>query len=190
MTDELKSTIESAEIALERLDFTTAVALADKLVDAGGPWLIEGLSLRATANELWTAGPQDRLLAAAEDWRRIIALAPASVAYQRLARVLLKAKHYPAAFESLLEAGRRNPAPELYLGFAEYYRRKESPDLDAARSYYFRAAARGRTEGFRGYVEVSMESGRMFSAIFMVLAGLLATPLFALVLGERRHASF
>jgi tetratricopeptide (TPR) repeat protein len=190
MKSELSSTLESAERAVERGDFATAAALADDLVQAGDQWLIEGLSLRATANELWTEGPEDRLLIAEKDWRRIIDIAPASVAYQRLARVLLKGKSYAPAFECLMEASRRSPGPELNLGFAEYFRRKESPDLKVARSYYLRAAARGRTLGIRGYVEVSMETGKTFSAIFAVLLGLLATPFLALVLGERRHSGF
>lgn len=179
-----------AEEALERGEFKTAVTAASALVDAGEPWLLDGLVRRAMALENWADGPPDRLSKAANDWRKMVEIAPASISYRGLARVLLKLGDRDSAHINLLEAERRGATPEVFLGFAEYYRTASPPDLEQAKRYFLRAALRGRTQGMRGYVEVAYELDQPYSGAAMTLAGLVATPLLALVLGERRHAGF
>lgn len=190
MSSEPITILKSAESLLSRREFEAVIPLAEILIAAGEPWALGGLQLRATAFENWVAGPADRLVRASQDWRRVIDLAPASVAYQNLARVLIKNGDHQDAFEFLVKASSRHQTPELLLGFAEYYRRKSPPDPSTARSYFKRAALRGRAQGIRGYVEVSMEQGKPGSAMLMVLFGLVMLPVHAAVLRDRRHAEF
>lgn len=181
---------ELAEAALDRGDFEAAVAAASLLVEGGQPSLLDGLSLRAFALEHWTDGPPDRLIRAADDWRRFVEIAPAQVSYLGLARVLLRLGERDAGFENLLEAQRIKQTPEVLLGFAHYYRTASPPDIPKAKRYFLRAALRGRTQGMRGYAEVAYEQNHFFSCVAMILAATIATPLLALMLGERRHAGF
>ncbi|MEI2430691.1 hypothetical protein RDV84_15410 [Lysobacter yananisis] len=186
----IESTKDLAEEALARGEYETAVTAATALVEAGEPWLLDGLVRRAMALENWADGPPDRLVAAANDWQRMIEIAPAPVSYRGLARVLLKLGDRDFALVNLLEAERRGATPEVLLGFAEYYRTASPPDLGRAKAYFLRAALRGRTQGIRGYGEVAYELDQPFSGAAMALIGLVATPLLALILGERRHAGF
>lgn len=180
----------SAEEALARGEYEAAVNAASALVEAGEPWLLDGLVRRAMALENWTEGPPDRLVTAADDWQRMVEIAPAAVSYQGLARVLLKLGDRESAYNNLLEAESRGATPEVLLGFARYHRTSAPPDLETAKAYFLRAALRGRTQGMRGYVEVAYELDQPYSGAAMALIGLIATPLLALVLGERRHAGF
>ena len=188
--DDLQATHDRAEEALSRGQFEEAVAGATKLVEAGEPWLVDGLVRRALAFENWTGGPPDRLAKAAMDWRSLIEYAPAEVAYRGLARVLLKLDDRKGAIQNLLEAERKESTPEVLLGFAEYYRTASPPDLEMAKAYYLRAAKRGRTKGMLGYVEVAYELDQPLSAAAMVFMALVATPFLKLILGQRRHVRF
>jgi hypothetical protein len=167
----------SAEEALARGEYEAAVTAASTLIEAGEPWLLD-------------EGPPDRLVAAANDWQRMIEIAPAAVSYQGLARVLLKLGDRESAYNNLLEAESKGATPEVLLGFAQYHRTSLPPDLETAKAYFLRAALRGRTQGIRGYAEVAYELDQPYSGAAMALIGLVAAPLLALVLGERRHASF
>jgi hypothetical protein len=186
----IEAILSTAEEALERGEHEAAVTASDALVAAGEPWLIDGLYRRAMALERWAEGPPDRLVAAANDWRRMIEIAPAAIAYQAHARVLLKLGDRESALANLLEAERRGSSPEVLLGFAQFHRTASPPDLERAKAYFLRAALRCRTQGMRGYVEVAYELGQPYRAWAMVLIGLIATPFLALVLGARRHAGF
>ena len=188
------TTIESirdlAEEALDRGDYDVAVTAATALIEAGEPWLIDGLVRRAMALENWMGGPHNRLIAAANDWQRMIEIAPAAVSYRGLARVLLRLGDRESALANLLKAESVAATPEVLLGFAQFYRTASPPELERAKAYFLRAALRGRTQGIRGYVEVAYELDQPCSGAAMTLIGLIATPLLALVLGERRHAGF
>jgi tetratricopeptide (TPR) repeat protein len=181
---------DTAAEALERGEYEAAITAADALVAAGEPWVIDGLVRRAMALESWAEGPPGRLIAAANDWRRMIEIAPAAIAHQTLARILLKLGDREAAFANLLEAERRGPSPEVLLGFAQFHRTASPPDLERAKAYFRRAALRCRTQGMRGYVEIAYELGQPYRAWAMVSFGLIATPFLALVLGARRHSGF
>lgn len=181
---------DAAETALERREFEAAVAAASELIAAGEPWLIDGLVRRSLALENWEEGPTDRFLKAAQDWQKLIDIAPASIAYRGLARVLLKSGDRDSAHANLLHAERAEATPEVMLGLAHYYRTASPPDLQNAKAYYFRAALRGRTQGVRGFVEVAYELDQPYAAAAMTLVGLLATPMLALFLRDRRHAGF
>ena len=180
----------TAEEALAAGRFEESLCAANVLVDAGEPWLIDGLLRRALALENWKEGPSDRLVAAASDWRRLVEIAPASISFRGLARVLMKLGERDAAFVNLLEAEAKGLTPEVLLGFADFYRTASPPDLERAKLYFLRAALRGRTQGMRGYVEVAFALGQPFSAAAMTSIAVVATPLLALVLGKRRHAGF
>lgn len=188
--NDLEAVSNKAEEALDRGEYAAVVAAATTLIEAGEPWLLDGLVRRALALEHWTEGPPDRLLTAADDWRATIELAPAAVAYRGLARILLKLGDREAAYDNLLEAESRGVTPETLLGFAQYHRTSVPPDLETAKAYFLRAALRGRSCGIRGYVEVAFELDQPGAAVVMTLGGLVATPLLALVLGERRHDDF
>lgn len=180
----------TAQEALAAGRFEEALGAANVLVDAGEPWLIDGLLRRALALENWIGGPSDRLVAAASDWRRLVEIAPASISFRGLARVLLKLGERDAALVNLVEAEGRGLTPEVMLGFAEFHRTALPPDLEQAKMYFRRAALRGRTQGMRGYVEVAFVLDQPFSAAAMTFIAVVATPFLALVLGERRHAGF
>ncbi len=107
---------DTAEEALERGEFQAAVTAASALVEAGEPWLLDGLVRRAMALENWVEGPPDRLSMAANDWRKMVEIAPASISYCGLARVLLKLGDRDSAYINLLEAERRGVTPEVFLG--------------------------------------------------------------------------
>ncbi|MFY2763926.1 hypothetical protein [Arenimonas sp. MALMAid1274] len=179
--------IRAAEALLGNEEFEAVIPLADAIVAAGEPGLIDGLILRASAYEKWQSGPEERLSRALADWERLKELAPGPIVYRNLARLLLKLGRHQEAFDCLMKARTERSPPELLLGFARYYESKVPPDIDAARSYYFRAAMKGRSRGIRRYVELSMDNGKPFQAIAMLMAGLMATPVLALVLGQRRH---
>ena len=188
--NDIEAVKNSAEEALARGEYEAAVTAASVLIEAGEPWLLDGLVRRAMALENWTEGPPDRLIAAANDWRTMLEIAPAAVSHQALARVLLKLGDRNAAYSHLLEAESRGATPEILLGFAQYHRASVPPDLETAKAYFLRAALRGRIRGIRGYAEVAYELGQPYSGMAMGLIGLVATPLLALVLGDRRHADF
>lgn len=185
-----ESTIDSIDEALESGDFESAVIEATALVRAGEPWLFDGLVRRALALEGWEHGPEDRLHRAADDWRAMIEVAPASLAYRSLARVLLKTGDRQSAFKNLSLAEGLEITPEVLLGYAQYFRTGSPPDLVQAKEFYLRAALRGRTQGIRGYAEMAYELNQPIAAASMAVLGLLATPFLALFLGERRHMGF
>ena len=180
----------SAIDALDSRNFEAAVTFASALVDAGDPWLLDGLMFRSAALEHWAEGPRDRLADAVNDWKRLIEIAPGSIPYRGLARVLLKLGDRESALLNLLEAERRAKSPEIYLGFAQYYRTASPPDLEKAKGYYLRAALRGRTQGMRGYGEAAYDLDQPLLAASTALLGLLAMPFLALFLGKRRHDGF
>lgn len=180
----------TAQDALAACRFEEALGAANELVDAGEPWLIDGLLRRALALENWTEGPSDRFIAAASDWRSLVAIAPSSISFRGLARVLMKLGQRDAALVNLIEAEAKESTPEVMLGFAEYYRTASPPDLNRAKLYFRRAALRGRMQGMRGYVEVAFALDQPFSAAAMTFIAVVATPFLALAMGERRHADF
>jgi len=180
----------AAQNALANGKFEAAVEAANLLVDAGEPWLIDGLIRRALALENWSAGPSDRLTAAANDWRRVVEIAPASVSFRSLARVQLKLGERDSALVNLAKAKSLRFTPEVMLGFAEFHRSASPPDLKRAKICFFHAALRGRTQGMRGYVEVAYTLDQPFLAVAMIIAAVIATPFLALFLGQNRHSSF
>lgn len=180
----------AAQEALAACRFEEAISAANELVEAGEPWLIDGLLRRALALENWIDGPSDRFVAAASDWRNLVGISPSSISFGGLARVLMKLGQRDAAMVNLIEAQARGSTPELMLGFAEFYRTASPPDLEQAKTYLRRAALRGRMLGMRGYVEVASALDQPFSAIGMTVIAVVAAPSLALVLGERRHADF
>ena len=188
--NEIESIRDRAEEALSLGQYEAAVDAASALIEAGEPWLIDGLTRRALALENWTEGPFDHLGAAASDWQQLVAIAPCSLSHRSLARVLLKLGDRDPALANLLEAKRAEQTPEVSLGLAQYYRTASPPDLERAKDYYLHAAKRGRTEGMRGYSESAYALDQPYSAFAMALLGLAATPFLALFLGERRHATF
>ena len=187
---DLRLTRARAEEALSCGRFEEAVAESTTLVEAGEPWLVDGLVRRAMALENWTGGPADRLSSAANDWRALVEYAPAEVAHRGLARVLLGLGDREGALQNLLAAERAGATPEVLLGFAEYYRTCAPPNLEQAKAYYLRAAKRGRTKGMAGYVEVAYQLNQPLAAAGMVLLALVTTPVLALALGSRRHVGF
>jgi len=179
-----------AQEALAACRFEEAFGAASELVEAGEPWLIDGLFRRALALESWIDGPPDRLVSAASDWRYLVEIAPSSISFRGLARVLMKLGQRDAAMANLIEAEAKGGTPEVMLGFAEFYRTASPPDLEKARMYFLRAALRGRMQGMRGYVEVSFALDNPFSAIAMTFIAVVATPFLSLFLGERRYDDF
>ena len=189
MTDYDAAKIEAQE-ALAAGRFEDAICAAELLVQAGDDWLIDGLFRRAVALENWAEGPPDRLISAASDWKKLVEIAPSSVSLLGFSRVLLRLGERDLALESLLNAEAYGRAPEVYLGLAEIHRTATPPDLNLAKDYFWRAAVRGLTQGMRGYVETAMALEQPYRAAGMTLLAVLATPVLALVSGNRRHRGF
>ena len=171
MTDYDAAKIEAQE-ALAAGRFEDAICAAELLVQAGDDWLT------------------DRLISAASDWKKLVEIAPSSVSLLGFSRVLLRLGERDLALESLLNAEAYGGAPEVYLGLAEIHRTATPPDLNLAKDYFWRAAVRGLTQGMRGYVETAMALEQPYRAAGMTLLAVLATPVLALVSGNRRHRGF
>lgn len=188
--NEIESIRDRAEEALSQGQYDVAIDAASALIEAGEPWLIDGLFRRALALENWTDGPLNRLSAAAVDWQKLVEIAPCSLAHRYLARVQLKLGDRDSSLANLLEAKRLEHTPEVSLGLAKFYRTASPPNLECAKAYYLHAARHGRTRGMRGYFEVAYDLNQPFLAIAMVLFGLVTTPFLVLFIGNRRHSGF
>ena len=176
----------SAESALAEGNFEACVRASSLLVQAGEPWLLDGLARRALALEHWVEGPRDHLALAAADWREIVGIAPAAVSFIGLARVQSKMGDRVSALANYQEAERLGAGSEAWLGLAQCVGTASPADMRKAKGYYFRAAMRGNVDGMRGYVDAAYALDQPFSAVTMTLFGLVTAPVFALVRLWRR----
>lgn len=127
------------------------------------------------------------------NYRQAALIAPDPIAFCYLARASMKRSGecgYQDAFKYLQEAARIGWTPEVVLGFAHYHRTKPDVDLDAAKTFYFRAAAGGRFRGFFGYSEVARELGQNVRAFVADCVRIILGPLIALLLGKRAQDRF
>lgn len=190
---DLVSTLEEEALAAGNGgDYQRMISVAEQLIAMGQEGDVTGLLLRARAFEGWIEGPADRLGRAVADYQRLTELGPCPPAFQNLARARMKQgpEHYPDAFLALMAGEKLGGSPEILLGFAWYYRTKPSPDFLFARSYYRRAAVRGRRAGIAGFMEVSIMLDHYGMAMLAGLAGLFAMPLMILVHGPRARFQF
>jgi hypothetical protein len=183
-----ESVRDSAESALFRRDFDACVRASSLLVEAGEPWLLDGLVRRALALENWVEGPRDHLVLAAIDWRGLVDIAPTAASFVGLARVQLKMGDRCSALANFHEAERLGAGPEAWLGLAQCFGTASPADGKKSKAYYFRAAMRGSADGVRGYVDTAFALDQPFSAAAMTLFGLITAPAFALIRGWRRHS--
>lgn len=187
-----KHILREIERALKKERYATVLELATQLLNAGPEWKIDGYLFRGVAYENGGEDLAQDLNKAIQDYRQLTVIAPTGVAYQYLARALMSQgqENYPAAFRYLQEGYKLRNRPGLILGFAEYYKTKEAPELEIARNYYLRAALHGRFMGFFGYAEISRALGQPIRAIAADCIRLCTGPFLALMLGSTARERF
>lgn len=184
--------LRDAQIADENEAYAEVIRLASHLIQAGDPWIVRGFMLRGSAYEHGSSDGVGDIAMAVQDFRQVSILAPHSLSYQCLARVLMKSgnDNYPSALRFLGEASSLGATPELYLGYAHYYQTCREPDLQLARKYFLRAALRGRFQGFFGYSHVSRMLGQPIRAAFVDAVRVVLGPFIWLVLGAKARYQF
>jgi len=116
---------------------------------------------------------------ALDSYRRASLIAPNSITFTSLARVSLKRRAYAESLRFLQIAADHELTPEVLLGFAS-----------KAKSYYLRAALKGRFSGFFGYSRMSRKMGQPVRAALVDALRIIAGPLIALAIGARARYQF
>lgn len=168
--------------------YAETIPMATKLIQEGGREAVSGYFYRASAYEM-VGG--DSLEKSANDFRKLVLLAPSLDSHVHLARVLLAiGGRDDEARKMLDEAGKFGNSAVLYLGWAEFYRIGSNPDLKASRSYYLKAAMRGRFQGFFGVANTSRLLGQPIRAAFVDLLRISLGWFISILIGRRARERF
>lgn len=127
---------------------------------------------------------------ALDDYRRASLIAPNSMTFMSLARVSLKRRDFAETLRFLQISKEHEMTPEVLLGFAQYFEELVPMDASEAKSYFLRAALKGRFAGFFGYSRVSRKTGQPVRAGVMDALRLLVGPFIALAIGARARYQF
>jgi TPR repeat protein len=127
---------------------------------------------------------------ALDSYRRASLIAPNSITFTSLARVSLKRRAYAESLRFLQIAADHELTPEVLLGFAQYSEESVPMDASKAKSYYLRAALKGRFSGFFGYSRMSRKMGQPVRAALVDALRIIAGPLIALAIGARARYQF
>ncbi|WP_367345824.1 hypothetical protein [Stenotrophomonas bentonitica] len=125
-----------------------------------------------------------------DSFRRASLIAPHGVTFLNLARVSLKRREYAAALRFLDISAGYELSPETLLGYGYYFEELVPADTDQAKSYFLRAALRGRFAGFFGYARAARASGQHGRALMMDCARIVSGPFIALAIGARATFQF
>lgn len=125
-----------------------------------------------------------------ESYRRASLMAPNGVTFLNLARISLKRKEYAAALRFLDISAGYELSPETLLGYGHYFEELVPADAGQAKSYFLRAALRGRFAGFFGYARAARASGQHGRALMMDCARIVSGPFIALAIGARATFQF
>jgi hypothetical protein len=151
------------------------------LIQEGGEAVVSGYFYRGRAYEVEGG---DSLAGAVGDFRQLVLLAPSLDSYLYLARALLATGGREEEVEKMLDAGGRfGHSSVLDLGWAEFYRKKATADLVVSRSYYLKAAVKGRFQGFFGFSETSRLLGQPVRAFLFDVVRVSSGWLISMLMG-------
>lgn len=125
-----------------------------------------------------------------DSYRRASLIVPDAVPFLSLARVSLKQRNYPAALKFLEISAEYEVLPETLLGFGAYFEEVVPMDGERAKSYFMKAALRGRFSGFFGYSRVARAIGQPIRAFMMDCLRIATGPWIALAIGTRARFPF
>lgn len=176
---------------LEKGQAVQALALAEELIRSDDEMdRLDGYSCRGMVFEdggLDVAVDLDKSI---DSYRRASLIAPNAVTFLHLARVTLKRKEFSQSLRFLEISAGYEETPELLLGFAQWFEESDSPDYGMAKSYYAKAALRGRFVGFFGYSRVARVVGQPLRALAVDVLRILSGPFIALAIGARARFQF
>jgi TPR repeat protein len=125
-----------------------------------------------------------------DSFRRASLLAPNAFTFLHMARVCLKRRDPAQALRFLEISAEYEILPETLLGFAQWHEESDPMDLSLAKSYYVKAALKGRFAGFFGYSRVARVAGQPCRALWMDVLRIVCGPLIALAIGARAQFKF
>jgi len=176
---------------LEKGQAAQALALAEELIRSEDEMdRVDGYSCRGMVFE---DGGQDvsvDLDRSIDSYRRASLIAPNAFTFLHLARVTLKRKEFSQSLRFLEISAGYEETPEILLGFAQWFEESNPPDYGVAKSYYAKAALRGRFAGFFGYSRVARAAAQPLRALAVDIARILSGPLIALAIGTRARFQF
>lgn len=176
---------------LERGEAAQALALAEDLIRSEDEMdRLDGYTCRGMVFEdggLDVTADLDKSL---DSYRRASLIAPNAVSFLHMARVSLRRKEFSQALRYLEISAGYEVTPEILLGFAQWFEESDPVDSRMAKSYYVKAALRGRFAGFFGYSRVARAAGQPLRALAMDVVRILCGPLLALAIGTRARFQF
>lgn len=176
---------------LERGQAGQALALAEDLIRSEDEMdRLDGYTCRGMVFEdggLDLAVDLDKSL---DSYRRASLIAPNAISFLHMARVSLRRREFSQALRYLEISAGYEVTPEILLGFAQWSEESDPADYKMAKSYYVKAALRGRFAGFFGYSRVARAAGQPLRALAMDVVRILCGPLIALAIGTRARFPF
>lgn len=176
---------------LEQGRAAQALALAENMIRSEAEMdRLDGYTCRGMVFEDGGLDVEVDLDKSLDSYRRASLIAPNAISFMHLARISLKRREFPQALRFLEISADYEVTPEILLGCAQWFEESDSQDLRRAKSYYVKAALRGRFAGFFGYSRVARAAGEPLRALAMDVARILCGPLIALAIGTRARFQF
>lgn len=176
---------------LERGQAAKALALAEDLIRSEGELdRLDGYTCRGMVFEEGGVDVEVDLDRSLDSYRRASLIAPNAITFLHLARVCLRRKDFPQALRFLEMSAGYDVTPEILLGFAQWFEESDPGDSRKSKSFYLKAALRGRFSGFFGYSRVARAAGQPWRALAMDVARIVCGPFIALAIGKRARFSF
>lgn len=185
-------TARLADDAFKNKNLDELYALTDVLIKSeisehiGSGYFLRGGYFECYGNDL------NDLTKAIENYNLAAQANPSAEVYAALATVIyrLGPEHDDSAIVCLKEASKINHIPEINLGFAYIFMRKSPPDYSLAKSFFLKAALRGRVQGFLGYSFAARKLGQYFRAIIIDLCRVIFSPFIFLFIGKKMIKGF
>ena len=184
--------LKEADKAILAGNYSRLAVLAPALIAEGGRFLISGYLYLGIAYENGDSELEVDIDRAVNAYRQLVLLVPCTESYIYLARAMMKRgnESYGDFHKYLSEARKYGTSAILDLGFAEYYKTKKDPDYALSRTYFKRAALRGRFRGFFGYSECSRLMGQPVNALAVDVLRVMTGWMFYLVAGGKTKEQF
>lgn len=176
---------------LEEGQARTALKLAERLVASATEMVrLDGHICRGIVYEDGGIDLEPDFGKAMDSYRRASLIAPCADTFIHLARMSMKMNNYPAALRFLTISEDHEQTPEVLLGFGLYHEAHIPEGASAAKSYFVKAALRGRFAGFFGYSRVARSIDQNFRALGMDCMRIVSGPFIALAIGVRARYQF
>lgn len=165
----------------ELIDYTNILINSDNAGFQGSGYFLRGGYFESYGTD------SNDLIKAIENYNFAAQVNPSAEAYVAMAAVMyrLGKNNSESAIECLKEASRINHIPEVDLGFAYLYMRKNPPDYVLAKSFFLKAAFRGRIQGFLGYSYAARKLGQHFRALANDICRVISSPFVFLFIGKK-----